>query len=122
MLHIDSPTNLDATCSGSGTMMTTIFVSNLHCSSCVRTIEDALSSLSPAPNSVDVSVVTQTITVRHSTELSPPAIRTAIDQAGFDIVGTPTDSSERPSLSFSHSIAQLPALITSKSKKHFDQC
>ncbi|KAI0952212.1 hypothetical protein AcW1_004372 [Taiwanofungus camphoratus] len=103
---------------------TTVFVSNLHCSSCVSTIQDALSLLSPAPISTDVSVVTQTVTVNHPVDLSPVSIKTAIDEAGFDIVATPIDTDERPPLSssLSHSFSLLPALLTGKSRRHFEQC
>jgi len=105
-------------------VITTVFVSNLHCSSCVHTIEGSLSSLSPAPSSIDVSIVTQTVTVKHTPELSPYDIKAAIDAAGFDIVATPSPATgtTRTPLSFTHTIARIPAILTGKSDKHLQQC
>ena len=94
--------------SGSDEVVTTLLISNLHCSrcvnvsrpqenfpahstrSCVRTIENVLETLTPRPTSVDVSVVTQAVTVRHSQALFPDIIKEAIAAEGFDIVSTPT--------------------------------
>jgi len=92
--------------------------------SCVHTIEDSLSSLSPAPSSIDVSIVTQTVTVKHTPELSPYDIKAAIDAAGFDIVATPSPATgtTRTPLSFTHTIARIPAILTGKSDKHLQQC
>lgn len=102
-------------------LITTVFVSNLHCSSCVHTIQDALSSLSPAPSSIEVSIVTQTVTVKHSPELTPFDIKSTIDAAGFDIVATPTGVEQCTPLSI-HSFTRIPALLTGRSQKHFQQC
>ncbi|KAI9001425.1 E1-E2 ATPase-domain-containing protein [Trametes punicea] len=102
---------------------TTVFVSNMHCGSCVKTIRDALQSLSPSPSFVDVSIVTQSVTVKHSRALSPAMIKSALDNAGYDILSTPVEqSSPRPQLSWSGSIARLSSLATSKSKRHLDNC
>ncbi|KAJ7276355.1 HAD-like domain-containing protein [Mycena haematopus] len=68
-----------------GDRVTTVHVSNLHCGSCVITIQDALASLSPPPLSVDVSVVLQTVTVHHLQALSPDDIQATILDAGFDV-------------------------------------
>ncbi|KAJ7744453.1 E1-E2 ATPase-domain-containing protein [Mycena maculata] len=68
-----------------GDRLTTIHVSNLHCGSCVITIQDALASLSPPPLSVEVSVVSQTVTVHHRDLLSPDTIQSTILDAGFDV-------------------------------------
>ncbi|KAJ6457362.1 E1-E2 ATPase-domain-containing protein [Mycena sanguinolenta] len=68
-----------------GDRLTTIHVSNLHCDSCVITIQDTLASLSPPPLSVDVSVVLQTVSVHHVSLLSPDDIQAAVQDAGFDV-------------------------------------
>ncbi|KAJ7498944.1 E1-E2 ATPase-domain-containing protein [Mycena latifolia] len=68
-----------------GDRLTTVNVSNLHCGSCVITIQHALASLSPPPLSVEVSVVSQTVAVHHLHALSPDVIRVAILDAGFDV-------------------------------------
>ncbi|KAJ3557799.1 hypothetical protein NM688_g1273 [Phlebia brevispora] len=105
--------------STSNEVITTILVSNLHCSSCVHTIESVLGSLTPVPNAVDVSIVTQAVTVRHSHQLSPSAIKAAIDEAGFDIASTP------PPIERQSSFTAGLFLVTprhSKRVKHFEQC
>jgi Cu+-exporting ATPase len=68
-----------------GDRVTNIHVSNLHCGSCVLTIQHALSRLEPQPLSVEVSVVSQTVTVNHLRALSLDAIQSAIVDAGFDV-------------------------------------
>ncbi|KAJ7129708.1 E1-E2 ATPase-domain-containing protein [Mycena epipterygia] len=68
-----------------GDHLTTVHVSNLHCGSCVITIQHALASLDPPPLSVEVSVVSQTVTVHHLDALSPDTIQSAIHDAGFDV-------------------------------------
>ncbi|KAJ7700064.1 hypothetical protein B0H17DRAFT_1253904 [Mycena rosella] len=80
-----------------GDRLTTIHVSNLHCGSCVLTIQRALASLSPPPLSVEVSVVSQTVTVHHFDALFPDAIHSAIHDAGFDVpeLGEPEPSSSK---------------------------
>ncbi|KAJ7180049.1 E1-E2 ATPase-domain-containing protein [Mycena crocata] len=65
--------------------VTTVHVSNLHCGSCVLTIERALGSLEPPPSSVSVSIVSQTVTVHHSRTLPTDAVHLAILEAGFDV-------------------------------------
>ncbi|EIW61331.1 uncharacterized protein TRAVEDRAFT_162417, partial [Trametes versicolor FP-101664 SS1] len=102
---------------------TTVFVSNMHCGSCVKTIQDALAALSPAPSVVDVSIVTQSVTVKHPRTLSLEDIKSALDTAGYDVLSTPTDkSSSYPPLSWSGSLARLSAFPTSNRMKHFDNC
>ncbi|OCH90972.1 hypothetical protein OBBRIDRAFT_695497, partial [Obba rivulosa] len=106
-----------------GLATTTLFLSNLHCSSCVHTIQETLSGLSPPPLEVDVSIVTQTVTVRHPPELSPIAIKVALDEAGFDIAATPTDEViDGPPSSFSRSLSHLSTLLAGKLRKHVEQC
>nr|GAT59408.1 predicted protein [Mycena chlorophos] len=63
---------------------TTLFVRNLHCPSCVLTIEHALSELS---NNVFVDLVSGVVSVHHPDSVAPEAIATAIAEAGFDVEG-----------------------------------
>lgn len=89
--------------------------------SCVRTIEDVLFSLTPSPYSIDVSIVLQSVRVRHGPNLAGRTIEFAIEQAGFDIEpptsqGSPT-TNKRASLSRS-----LPSFISTKQSKHIAQC
>ncbi|KAL1747492.1 E1-E2 ATPase-domain-containing protein [Schizophyllum fasciatum] len=69
-----------------GDATTTVHISNLHCSSCVDAIQECLSVLEPAPLSVEVSIVLQTVRVYHEQDLHPAAIAQAIEDAGFDVV------------------------------------
>ncbi|KAJ7207170.1 E1-E2 ATPase-domain-containing protein [Mycena pura] len=58
---------------------------------CVITIELALAALNPPPVSVDVSVVSQAVSIRHIDALSLGAIQSAILDAGFDVDVPQTD-------------------------------
>lgn len=78
-----------------GDCVTTIQISNLHCGSCVHTIEEALSALIPAPLSVEVSIVLQSVTVHHHSSLPSSSIQAAILDAGFDIARGPFAPEER---------------------------
>lgn len=123
--------------SASDEAITTLLVANLHCSryvnayvspqtacstlfSCVKTIQDALGSLSTSPTAVDVSIVTQTVTVHHLITLSPSEIKATLDEVGFDIVDTPTADHHPPPLPTS--ISRLPPHIARKRLKHIQQC
>ena len=64
--------------------------------SCVRTIELALSALEPAPVSVDVSIVYQSVSLRHPPALSRARIHAALDDAGFDLLNESTPPTQRP--------------------------
>ena len=64
--------------------------------SCVRTIELALSALEPAPISVDVSIVYQSVSLRHPPGLSRARIHAALDDAGFDLLSESTPPTHRP--------------------------
>lgn len=100
----------------------------------MHSIQNALAALSPAPSSVDVSIVTQTVTVKHPADLFRAAINEAIDEAGFDIVSDPDDngpgSSQTPhtpstplvSLALPHNLARLGHPFSGKKQKHLDQC
>lgn len=79
-----------------------------------------MSSLSPPPTVVDVSIVTQTVTARHSQKLTPEVIKVALDDAGFDIVTTP-DVVEY-SRSFTGSVTRLQPTLSRKRLKHVQQC
>ncbi|GJE84162.1 heavy metal translocating P-type ATPase [Phanerochaete sordida] len=96
-----------------GETLTTVLVSNIHCGSCVKTIEDELALLSPSPSGINVSVITQTVTVWHASSLSPDAIRRALEDAGFDIMATSDEASTDDILSSRSSHRRL---------KHVQQC
>ncbi|GAB7353052.1 hypothetical protein MBLNU459_g3605t1 [Dothideomycetes sp. NU459] len=64
---------------------TTIFISNLHCPSCITSIEASLERLKPQPTSVSHSIISHSITVRHDDALSADAITDALEHAGFEV-------------------------------------
>lgn len=86
--------------------------------SCVCTIEDVLSALTPPPDSFDISIVPQSVTVRHNPELDQKAIELAMENAGFDVESpTPHDASvvtRRETLSEN--------FLSKKRSKHIAQC
>ena len=74
--------------------------------------------LTPSPNSIHVSILSQCVTVRHPTALSHLVITDAIQDAGFDIADTVGADHVRPSEnldSSSHSRSR-------KAKIHLDHC
>ena len=89
--------------------------------SCVQTIEDALATLTPPPYSVDVSIVLQSVRVRHDPKLDQETIELAIESAGFDIASlAPQDS---PTATKRESISQsISSFFTAKQSKHIAQC
>ncbi len=123
-------------------IVTTVLVSNLHCgryvprsldtpdtscdsafASCVKTIQDGLALLSPPASSVDVSIVTQSVTVQHPRALSLATLKAAIEEAGYDILATPTaDHLSQPQLSWSDSFAGLSRLMSPRHRKHLENC
>jgi len=89
--------------------------------SCVQTIENVLSTLTPPPRSVDVSIVLQSVRVRHDPKLSRETIERAIETAGFDVESPVSqDSLAAPQgENFSQSISSL---FPTKRGNHIAQC
>jgi Cu+-exporting ATPase len=67
------------------TVTTTIFISNLHCSSCIEGIRESLSGLDPAPEFISHSIVSHSVVLRHTTALALEDIAGSVDAAGFEI-------------------------------------
>ena len=67
------------------TVTTTIFISNLHCSSCIEGIRESLSALDPAPEFISHSIVSHSVVLRHTTALALEDIAGSVDAAGFEI-------------------------------------
>ncbi|KAJ8523030.1 hypothetical protein ONZ45_g465 [Pleurotus djamor] len=97
-------------------IVSTVFVSNLHCSSCVHTIETALIALSPQPYNVEVSIVSHAVTIYHPESLTRAAIQSALEDAGFDVVGDPANRNGEPGPT------TLSSLFHGKREKHLQQC
>lgn len=64
---------------------TTIFISNLHCPSCVTSIQEALQALDPAPDSISHSIVSHSVTLCHDPSLAVDRISNALELAGFEV-------------------------------------
>ncbi|KAH7030556.1 E1-E2 ATPase-domain-containing protein [Microdochium trichocladiopsis] len=64
---------------------TTILVRNLHCPSCVASIDESLSTLNPPPLSTSTSIVSQRVVILHPTSLSTSDIIHALEAVGFEI-------------------------------------
>ncbi|KAK8168652.1 E1-E2 ATPase-domain-containing protein [Phyllosticta citrichinensis] len=64
---------------------TTIFISNLHCPSCITSIQESLAGLSPPPSHISHSIVNHCVTVHHDSHLPQDQILKALDLAGFEI-------------------------------------
>ena len=71
---------------------TTFLLSNLHCASCVSNIEEVLFRLVPRPISVDTSIVSHTVTVRHHLSLPESTLSKALNDAGFEIYNVVRDA------------------------------
>lgn len=68
--------------------VTTVKASGLTCNHCAMSVSEELEELTGV-NSVKVEVVKggeSSITIDHEGELSPQAVETAIDEAGFKLV------------------------------------
>jgi P-type Cu+ transporter len=91
-----------------------ILVNNLHCSSCVNTVENVLNELDPKPLSVNVSIVSQTVTVEHTDALTLDRIQDALVQAGFDI-----SQSHIPS---NYNVSSLPDVLRRRRQRHLENC
>ncbi|KAH9179638.1 heavy metal translocatin [Lactarius sanguifluus] len=96
---------------------TTVFLSNLHCGSCVRTIEEALQVLVPSPYFIHVSILSQRVIVRHASSLLSSFIKEAIEDSGFDVADSTVPAGPGPSSDPSNS-----SLRPWRTKKHIEQC
>jgi P-type Cu+ transporter len=87
-------------------------------SSCVRTIEKVLSALSPPPTFVQVSIVSQSVTIHHPRDLSPTIVQSTLEDVGFDI--WTNLSSDRSDVGPFNGISQ--AVNADRRKKHIERC
>ncbi|KAG1820202.1 heavy metal translocatin [Suillus subaureus] len=102
-----------STVTSSQTHVTTVLIFNLHCSSCVSTINEVLFSLSPPPTRVDISIVHQSVTVGHAPTIPRHTIHSMLEDAGFDV----SDPASEQRLS-----QQMSSTHSGKRQKHIQQC
>ncbi|KAF2705134.1 heavy metal translocatin [Pleomassaria siparia CBS 279.74] len=67
------------------TVTTTLFISNLHCPSCLENIQESLGALDPAPEFISFSIVSHSIILRHTASLPVDDISASLEAAGFEI-------------------------------------
>jgi Cu+-exporting ATPase len=64
---------------------TTFFISNLHCPSCITSIQFCLADLNIQPTSISHSIIHHSLTIRHSPSISYTAITSNLEKAGFEV-------------------------------------
>lgn len=72
--------------------VTTFLILNLHCPSCVNSINMSMNALYPRPHSVSHSIVSRSVTVRHDDSLSATVIAEALSAGGFEVYDIIADS------------------------------
>ncbi|KAG1754023.1 heavy metal translocatin [Suillus paluster] len=97
----------------------TILISNLHCSSCARTINELLFSMSPPPTRVDVSIVHQSVTVEHALTIPRDIIKSVLEDAGFEISDPDPAASEHRQ---SQRMSGMSTMLSGQRRKHIQQC
>lgn len=88
-------------------LITTLLVSNLHCSTCSSSIEGLLSELSPPPLDISISILDHTVTVTHTQLLSPLDIIDALLEAEFELDSVESASGARDSMIGSSSSSHI---------------
>lgn len=77
--------------SAESVVTSSFLLTNLHCPSCVSSIETALFGLTPRPYSVSPSILTSWVTVRHERRQSLVTFQNVLTSAGFDIASITQD-------------------------------
>lgn len=65
--------------------VTTVLVNNIHCASCVLYIQDVLTSIGPAVQHVETSILSHEVRIYHTKSLSTSDICLALSGAAFEI-------------------------------------
>lgn len=65
---------------------TAMTVKGMTCKHCVQSVTDALSAL-PGVRQVDVRLEGGAVRVEHEAGVDPGALRAAVEEIGFDVVG-----------------------------------
>jgi copper ion binding protein len=64
----------------------TFIVQGMHCEHCVRAVTDEVGRI-PGVHRVDVDLPTGAVTVASGAPLDRAAVRTAVDEAGYELAG-----------------------------------
>jgi P-type Cu+ transporter len=79
---------------GSGRVQTSILIFNLHCPSCVATIDRVLQGLIPKPFKISTSIISHSAVVEHSPTLHVKAIIQALVDVGFELQNVTSNALE----------------------------
>ncbi|QDS68528.1 hypothetical protein FKW77_010895 [Venturia effusa] len=71
--------------------ITTIFISNLHCPSCVDSIRGLLHGLGLNFNDISVSIITHSVSIRHASPTKVRDITDLLNSAGFEVYSVVDD-------------------------------
>jgi copper ion binding protein len=63
-----------------------VLIEGMSCGHCVKHVKEALSELSGV-TSVDVNLESKSAVIEASADVSDEAIKAAVDDAGYDVVG-----------------------------------
>ncbi|KAK6002725.1 hypothetical protein QM012_001475 [Aureobasidium pullulans] len=67
------------------TTTTTFFISNLHCPSCITSIQFCLEDLSIQASTISHSIIQHSVTIRHDPSISHTTITSSLEKAGFEV-------------------------------------
>lgn len=70
---------------GEVTTTTTFFISNLHCPSCITSIQFCLEELNIRASSISHSIIQHSVTIRHDSSISHITITSSLEKAGFEV-------------------------------------
>jgi copper chaperone CopZ len=70
------------------TLRSSYTVSGMTCGHCVEAVSSELSKI-PGISEVDVDLASGTVTVASEAPIPVEAVATAVDEAGYELVGTP---------------------------------
>jgi len=91
--------------------------------SCVHTLEEALSALSPPPTAVHVSIVSQSVTVRYTKDFSPTIVQSALEDVGFDVLTSPFPTADQSVVGSFNGVSEgANEALVGRRRKHIEQC
>lgn len=70
--------------------VTVVLVNNIHCASCVSFVQDVFAAFGNAVHSVEASILSHEVRIRHAKSLSTSEICLALSSAAFEIHGAAT--------------------------------
>jgi copper chaperone CopZ len=93
-------------------------VENLHCPSCIFTVKSTLSDeLNIPATNVHISLISQTITVRHNESITPGVIAHALEKVGFEVEDDEERTQASSSLWFPKPLAGMK-----RKRRHREVC